>query len=553
MRGLKLTTQSQVDAFGPCSYWDGSITIEGPKIDNLATFRGLTFIEGTLKILDTELENLNPLSDLNVTGTITIRNSLLENLSGLGEMEIVYGKLMLENNSNLVDLTGFGKAGTEVRNGLTITNSPALFSLSGADHIAFLNNIAIQNAPQLVNISELNFSPLRKIRIYNNSNLESISGLRTYSGTSIIEFINNPKLDDINIDIEETTSDIIITNCGIENVDFLDKVFRLKKLNLNGNVSLKNIDGLINIDQIENEFGLIDNENLEDCCGAVPLLSNSNQPILFTIYGNPSDCNSASDIINACDNIISDCESSSEQPWQEWISNVQFGNIDNTSGKCHNGSCGYSDFSNITTTVEKGATYELSASTSFSYFHHEISIAAYIDFNQDGFFDTNAERVLLDNFANGLDGGPAQIAVDQVVIPQTAELGTTKMRIIMQTGQTVPDPCTDFVYGEVEDYSISIVQNSPLLSLRRPIPEVEVFPNPVMDKLFIQLDLVEKTNVELKLTNQFGQILQSQLIEDVNNEIVSMDVAQIPTGVYFLTIDEGTGKPKTTKIVKQQL
>jgi hypothetical protein len=55
------------------------------------------------------------------------------------------------------------------------------------------------------------------------------------------------------------------------------------------------------------------------------------------------------------------CTSKGNAPWQEWISGVKFGTINNTSAKE-----GYGNFTSQTTNLTRGTSYPLSMTQGFS-------------------------------------------------------------------------------------------------------------------------------------------------------------------------------------------
>jgi subtilase family serine protease len=143
------------------------------------------------------------------------------------------------------------------------------------------------------------------------------------------------------------------------------------------------------------------------------------------------------------------CASKGVAPWEYAISNVQFGTINNTSDKFKDFSTlGYSDYTNLTTTLNKGQTYPLSITPLLSWIGNLPNAFArvWIDFNQNKTFEAN-ELVLERTNANSLAQG--------VVIPTTALTGATRMRVSLKNG-AYPTACETFDKGEVEDYTINI-------------------------------------------------------------------------------------------------
>lgn len=129
----------------------------------------------------------------------------------------------------------------------------------------------------------------------------------------------------------------------------------------------------------------------------------------------------------------------------EKISNVTFNTINNSSSS----TAGYENFTNISTTVARNASYPISVSISGAYPADQVIV--WIDFNQDGDYDDAGEEVYQSAQGVGPHTGTIQI-------PCTASLGLTRMRIRMHDASLGPNitPCGNSSYGQVEDYSLMI-------------------------------------------------------------------------------------------------
>jgi hypothetical protein len=140
------------------------------------------------------------------------------------------------------------------------------------------------------------------------------------------------------------------------------------------------------------------------------------------------------------------CASKGNSPWQEWITNVQIGSINNASQKE-----GYGNFTSQTTDLAKGIQYPLSITQGFSWAPDPSNQTqqgqAWIDFNQNGIFE-NTEVVA--SFTRTITTG-------SVVVPPSALNGATWMRIALKTNG-LPSPCETFEKGEVEDYTVQITE-----------------------------------------------------------------------------------------------
>jgi GEVED domain/HYR domain/Domain of unknown function DUF11/Secretion system C-terminal sorting domain len=145
------------------------------------------------------------------------------------------------------------------------------------------------------------------------------------------------------------------------------------------------------------------------------------------------------------------CTSKSSAPWELWISNVLFSNINNASDKFKDyATLGYSDFTSLSTTIATGRSYPLSITPGLSWSGvlPTAFCRAWIDFNRNGIFE-DTEKVLERNNANPMTAN--------VLIPTNAAVGDALMRISLKMG-SYPTPCETFDKGEVEDYTITIVK-----------------------------------------------------------------------------------------------
>jgi hypothetical protein len=147
------------------------------------------------------------------------------------------------------------------------------------------------------------------------------------------------------------------------------------------------------------------------------------------------------------------CASNGVNPYSEWVSNVKLNTINNTSEKTRYGNIfgfqvGYSNFLDVSTTLNKGQSYPLSITPSLGYptYPTNLFTRVWIDYNQNGIFE-DAEIVLAKN--------GNQVATQNFTVPNTALTGTTAMRVSLKAG-AYPTACEVFDKGEVEDYTITI-------------------------------------------------------------------------------------------------
>lgn len=172
--------------------------------------------------------------------------------------------------------------------------------------------------------------------------------------------------------------------------------------------------------------------------------------ILYTATdakGNKSTCTFTVTVNVSAVVATSYCASKGNLPWSEWISQVQFANISNASSKE-----GYGDFTSQVATVKTGTSYPITVTPSFSWAADPSNAPliwnVWIDYDNNKVFDAS-ELVA---------SGTRTTSTANILIPTTAKVGTTRMRISMKTIGT-PTACEVFDRGEVEDYSVSITSS----------------------------------------------------------------------------------------------
>jgi hypothetical protein len=129
------------------------------------------------------------------------------------------------------------------------------------------------------------------------------------------------------------------------------------------------------------------------------------------------------------------------------LSQVQLGTINNiTDNNCDNGIYTYSD--NQITQLEQGGKYPIT----FKRGDGTIAVYAWIDFNQNGKFESN-EKVVNDFY---IDEFESPLKTTFINVPLDAGLGTTRMRVMTKSDNDTIDPCRMFAAGEIEDYKVAI-------------------------------------------------------------------------------------------------
>lgn len=139
------------------------------------------------------------------------------------------------------------------------------------------------------------------------------------------------------------------------------------------------------------------------------------------------------------------CGSQGNNVNDEYISRVQLGSIDNSSG----GGNGYSDFTNLSTSLSKNVSSTISITPTWTGTQYNEAYSVWIDYNQDGDFNDAGEQVFT---RSATQNSPVS---GSFTVPSSALEGATRMRVSMKYNG-IPTACESFSYGEVEDYTVTI-------------------------------------------------------------------------------------------------
>ena len=171
------------------------------------------------------------------------------------------------------------------------------------------------------------------------------------------------------------------------------------------------------------------------------------------------------------------CTSSATSIDDEDIFNVTVGTLNNSS-TCATTAPGpgsvknmYSNYTSYTgapaaPSLVQGANQPFSVSIGTCGGPYTNSVAIFIDLNQDGDFIDAGEKV----YVSPAGTAGAHTLTGNLVIPVTATLGTTRMRVVnVETGAPGSiTPCGTYLWGETEDYNVTIVPCVPLTITQQP-------------------------------------------------------------------------------------
>ncbi|WP_369048477.1 reprolysin-like metallopeptidase [Tenacibaculum sp. UWU-22] len=235
---------------------------------------------------------------------------------------------------------------------------------------------------------------------------------------------------------------------------------------------------------------------------------------------------------------------------KEYIANVTFNTINNTSGNAATN--GYEDFTNISTSVKKGQTYNISVAFDVAGFQDHCYV--FIDWNGDFNFDTTNERYDLGILYN--NSTPASLNKD-IIVPNDAIIGSTRMRVNIEytntqtsnlAGEGACDSDHTSEWGETEDYTLNIENNTTNVENFN-FNSFNLYPNPSNGTFNLTFEVVNTDKVSILLFDLMGRLVEEKQYLDTSSVFSEkLNYSKIASGLYFLKIKNG-GKQIIKKVI----
>jgi hypothetical protein len=168
---------------------------------------------------------------------------------------------------------------------------------------------------------------------------------------------------------------------------------------------------------------------------------------------------------------------------------------------------------------------------------YDEGIAVWIDFNRNGEFDIN-ERVFTSP-PNTITPVSGKFSVPADAFISMSDHKYIVMRVVMRRG-AIPENCTSFANGEVENYKLKISKKLVPNSVDQ--NSILIYPNPVRTILYVKNISKE---AHYKLYNTAGQKIAEGVL--LNNQI---NVSKLINGVYVIDIDDN-GETVQKKFIKE--
>ncbi|MCF2504717.1 T9SS type A sorting domain-containing protein [Dyadobacter sp. CY107] len=269
---LRLNSQTAVNSFNSsCKTVNGNIIISGADITDLRPLKNIEVIEGRLTIQNnTTLPNLKGLEKLNRTQSLLIyNNGLLVDLSGLEGLTTVQYITHIRFNEKLVNLKGLDNL--TYASTLYISNNDLLANLTGLGKLEYVSDLlSVTSNKTLLSLSGLtSLTNVSRIIIGENDILPDLSGLEKLQSVSYQMHVSSNK-SLISFDglsgLTSLSEAYISDNNLVTNMSGLEAVGAVKWLVIGESQGLTSLAGLTNLTSATN-FIIRGNNLLTDLSG----------------------------------------------------------------------------------------------------------------------------------------------------------------------------------------------------------------------------------------------------------------------------------------------
>ncbi|GAA3644633.1 zinc-dependent metalloprotease [Flavivirga jejuensis] len=235
---------------------------------------------------------------------------------------------------------------------------------------------------------------------------------------------------------------------------------------------------------------------------------------------------------------------SSDFVYNTSITLVQFNTINQASEKPSD----YSDYSSISTEINRDNTYDLTANVTTNG-NFTTATKVWIDWNQNSSFDDIGEAYELGNATNVTNGATNNSPLS-ISVPIDAVLGNTIMRIstryIGNRGEQEPMSSQNGFDGEVEDYTLTILPTNAIEESG--FSNLIVYPNQNNGKFNVKLNGSLSRDITTEIFNTRGQSIYKNIFEGTGDFNESIELNNVPSGIYILRVSDGIRK-STKKVV----
>jgi hypothetical protein len=231
------------------------------------------------------------------------------------------------------------------------------------------------------------------------------------------------------------------------------------------------------------------------------------------------------------------CASKGNNATEEWIDYFQLGSITRSSGS----DAGYYNGTALSTNLIKNTSNTATYSIGFNGGPWTEYFRIWIDYNKDGDFLDAGEQVASKSSSSSGN------LTSAFTVSSSALTGSTRLRISMKYN-AYPTSCEVFSYGEVEDYTVNIL-NQLVTELPSGKFELLMYPNPADNSVMMQMNgSLESGRIDV--VDVSGRIVKSVNVE-TGQSALQMDLSDLSPAVYVVRVNSGNKVVLLDKLVKQ--
>ncbi|MCS3530756.1 zinc-dependent metalloprotease [Chryseobacterium sp. JUb7] len=175
------------------------------------------------------------------------------------------------------------------------------------------------------------------------------------------------------------------------------------------------------------------------------------------------------------------------------------------------------------------------------------SLRVWIDYNNNGTFEASELVASGNNVAANPDGYGTFTAT---FTPSSTAVMNTPLRMRVLADRNSPSsfsPCGQLGFGQIEDYSVTFVNNLSTNDLKADNNDLVLYPNPVAsgDKVFIKAKNAK--NLKVSISDMSGRLVANPSLTQENTGIYRINQT-LEKGVYMVQISNGN-EIKTSKLI----
>ncbi|MFV0539769.1 MAG: reprolysin-like metallopeptidase [Aestuariibaculum sp.] len=235
------------------------------------------------------------------------------------------------------------------------------------------------------------------------------------------------------------------------------------------------------------------------------------------------------------------CKSEANNEYETSTTLVTLNTINQASGK----PSGYSDYTNVTTNLNRNSSYNLTVRVNTDG-DYDVTTLVWIDWNQNCSFNDAGEAYILGDTTNATDGETGNSPLS-VTVPDNAVMGSTIMRVSTKyKNDGTPTACENGFDGEVEDYTLNIIPSTTIET--NGFENLSVFPNPNNGLFTVTLNGTLDSTIDIGIFDIRNRLIFKKTFQNPGDFNQDIQLNNTQTGMYILRISDDK-KTETKKII----